>query len=517
MALDKKAGIKETVKSLNDGSQSKAENQFGEASSIDKVNLNNKIISMRSTIKKSKIRILTKLIRHIKDLNRKINEKSANVQKKKRKHANLVEEMKTIKALKADTVSRFVLGNTCTFEELNNKGFQSTEARALARFADEPLLKDVVKKFRAEHSDWKSLAAFVQTQSSGRHIKKKNKNKNKKTEKHETKTNIKAKQIMVSNFVHGKVDNMNSTINDMTSDATNAKPLLNVKSSDSNKNQKLINKDLHHDSSDAKVDANQKKSDSAEKNSNKKIQDSKKLQNSPNNESKNLNTKLAVKKEPTQHSTQNAAMVVKKINLMNFDDGDDILIDKTKDTMTANLFGVENNRENQSESLFFTSQDSSVMETEENETENYDQKKDDDDDDFIVSGNHSMFLSLSGKETESFKGGRGKRGRMDFNSPHSDFKRTNSQGYRNSGYRNNIGRGKFSNRGGREKTYPPTKTFKESKYTPSNNMAKQKLSDKSNLNEEKLHPSWEASRKRKEQAASISAFQGKKTTFDDDD
>lgn len=171
----KKDSLKETAKPINDKPPDNVENQFGEASSIDKVTLNNTIISMRSTVKKSKIRILAKLIRHIKQLKSKINEKPINTEKNKRKLANLLEEMKIIKALKPDTVSRFVLGNTFTFVELNNKGFQSTEARALARFSDENLLQDSVKKFRAEHSDWKSLAAFVQTQSSGRHIKKKEK------------------------------------------------------------------------------------------------------------------------------------------------------------------------------------------------------------------------------------------------------------------------------------------------------------------------------------------------------
>lgn len=32
-----------------------------------------------------------------------------------------------------------------------------------------------------------------------------------------------------------------------------------------------------------------------------------------------------------------------------------------------------------------------------------------------------------------------------------------------------------------------------------------------------LHPSWAASKLKKQQAAAISAFQGKKTTFSDDD
>ncbi len=35
--------------------------------------------------------------------------------------------------------------------------------------------------------------------------------------------------------------------------------------------------------------------------------------------------------------------------------------------------------------------------------------------------------------------------------------------------------------------------------------------------QQSLHPSWEASRKRKEQQAQITVFQGKKIRFDDDD
>lgn len=529
--------LEETVKPVNDKPPDNVENQFGEASSIDKVTLNNTIISMRSTVKKSKIRILAKVIRHIKQLKSKINEKTINMEKNKRKFANLLEEMKIIKALKPDTVSRFVLGNTFTFVELNNKGFQSTEARALARFSDENLLQDRVKKFRAEHSDWKSLAAFVQTQSSGRHIKKKKKNKSNKIKKEETKTNIKAKQIMVSTFLHGKVNNMNSDKEALNSESdisashvTNAKSSQKQKGMISNKNEEPICKDLHLQPIDSEIHSNQEKSDldfcseTDPPNLNKEIQNSKQSHKTPNTKStviklKNSDKEPSVEKQQAENSSQNAAkMVVKKINLHNFEDDISIDAEPATENSKEKLFRNDNNQSKESEFFFVSDQESSVkVPEEENKLEKVDQKNDDEPE-FTVSGNHSMFLSLSGSDVQSFRGGSGRRGRMNSHSPYSEFRRQkpNSQGHQNPGYRNNFVQGRFSNRGrGKPSTYPLTKTFKESKDTPSKNTPKQKLSDKSNFSDEKLHPSWEASRKRKEQAASISVFQGKKVKFDD--
>lgn len=42
-----------------------------------------------------------------------------------------------------------------------------------------------------------------------------------------------------------------------------------------------------------------------------------------------------------------------------------------------------------------------------------------------------------------------------------------------------------------------------------------KCNNKKALSEQPLHPSWEASRKRREQTSQITAFQGKKIKFDD--
>lgn len=175
------------------------------------------------------------------------------------------------------------------------------------------------------------IPAFVQTQSSGRHIKKKKKNKSNKIKKEETKTNIKAKQIMVSTFLHGKVNNMNSDKETLNSESDiSASHVMNAKSSQkqkgmiSNKNEEPICKDLHLQPIDSEIHSNQEKSDldfcseTDPPNLNKEIQNSKQNHKTPNTKStvtklKNSDKEPSVEKQQAENSSQNAAkMVVKK-------------------------------------------------------------------------------------------------------------------------------------------------------------------------------------------------------------
>lgn len=63
----------------------------------------------------------------------------------------------------------------------------------------------------------------------------------------------------------------------------------------------------------------------------------------------------------------------------------------------------------------------------------------------------------------------------------------------------------------------PGKPAFERKHTQSNKGAPGKPFKPPQHSQQSLHPSWEASRKRKEQQSQITAFQGKKIKFDDDD
>ncbi|XP_066530789.1 serum response factor-binding protein 1 [Hoplias malabaricus] len=74
--------------------------------------------------------------------------------------------------------------------------------------------------------------------------------------------------------------------------------------------------------------------------------------------------------------------------------------------------------------------------------------------------------------------------------------------------------------GPRQMNVPGARTGKyafDGQHTQSNKTAPGKPFKSSQHSQQALHPSWEASRKRKEQQSQITAFQGKKIKFDDDD
>ncbi|XP_069137869.1 serum response factor-binding protein 1-like isoform X2 [Argopecten irradians] len=170
--------------------------------SIDMVALNNKVVCMRSTVKKAKIYTIRKLknrLRQLKDRKGSPEE----IAKDQRRLKRFKQELHVIRHLKKDLISKYALGCTDTVHELCKKQNDvSVEIRALTRLAEHKLMQLSIKRFREEHEDWKSLAAFLLTKQSGRRIKK----QRGQTPIEKMITNVTTGQLMVKTYLQDKLE-----------------------------------------------------------------------------------------------------------------------------------------------------------------------------------------------------------------------------------------------------------------------------------------------------------------------
>ncbi|KAK3585321.1 hypothetical protein CHS0354_040270 [Potamilus streckersoni] len=164
------------------------------------VALNNKVVSMRPVVRRAKLFVTRRIIRHIKKLENKKGTPEQ-VEKNKRKAERLLEEVKIIRHVKPDKVSKYALANTDKFDDVCKQAGTSLETRALCRLSLNPVLQKVVTEFREQHYDWKSLAAYLLTKETGRKYKIKKKGKNQKI----VSTNITASKTLVQTYLGAKL------------------------------------------------------------------------------------------------------------------------------------------------------------------------------------------------------------------------------------------------------------------------------------------------------------------------
>ncbi|XP_073411570.1 serum response factor-binding protein 1 isoform X2 [Dendrobates tinctorius] len=118
------------------------------------LNLNNEVVRMRADVKKVKALTIRKLIRHISQLkSRKGPEEQ--VLKNQRRVQRLLEEMQSIRKLKPDVVTKYALRTEIAFDNVFNKANSTAETRAVTRLATHPLIKkkisaikDAIKAFK---------------------------------------------------------------------------------------------------------------------------------------------------------------------------------------------------------------------------------------------------------------------------------------------------------------------------------------------------------------------------------
>ncbi|XP_052792430.1 serum response factor-binding protein 1-like [Mya arenaria] len=186
---------------------------FAPTASIDKVALNNKVVNMRSVVQRAKLYVINDLTKKMKKLR---NKKGSDEQKEKnsQKADRLVEEMKIIKILRPDYISKYALGSTEKFSNLVMKPSTTMEQRALARLSEQKFIQEKVNGFRSEHADWKDLAAFLITKHTAREFqKKKSKEKLQKLE-----TNVKASETLIQTYLGGKLTSIKAGKSDDSSD-----------------------------------------------------------------------------------------------------------------------------------------------------------------------------------------------------------------------------------------------------------------------------------------------------------
>ncbi|XP_053557573.1 serum response factor-binding protein 1 isoform X2 [Bombina bombina] len=118
------------------------------------LNLNNEVVKMRKDVKKVKVLTIRKLTRH----NAKLKSKKGTeelLQKNQRRAQRLLEEIQAIKEVKPDDVTKTALQKEINFEKICKKPGSTVQNRAIARLATHPLLrkkittiKEAVKAFK---------------------------------------------------------------------------------------------------------------------------------------------------------------------------------------------------------------------------------------------------------------------------------------------------------------------------------------------------------------------------------
>ncbi|XP_056393328.1 serum response factor-binding protein 1 [Hyla sarda] len=135
------------------------------------LNLNNEVVKMRKDVKKVKALTIRKLIRHSAKLKSKKGTEEQ-VLKNQRRAQRLLEEILTMKRLKPDDVTKTALREDINFDSILNKADSTVENRAVTRLVTHPLIKqkisaikDAVQKFKETRMN-QAIQGFEQQQPS---------------------------------------------------------------------------------------------------------------------------------------------------------------------------------------------------------------------------------------------------------------------------------------------------------------------------------------------------------------
>ncbi|XP_076610385.1 serum response factor-binding protein 1 isoform X2 [Chaetodon auriga] len=130
--------------------------QPGEKKQTDSLNLNNEVVRMRKEVKRAKALIIRKLTRQIGALKKKKG-KEAEIERNQRRAARLLEEIHAMKGLSPDLVTKTALQKNLNFEQVCKNPKSTITDRATARIATHPQfskkiegIKGAVKAFKEE-------------------------------------------------------------------------------------------------------------------------------------------------------------------------------------------------------------------------------------------------------------------------------------------------------------------------------------------------------------------------------
>lgn len=133
--------------------------------SVDLVELNNLIVSLRKKTKQAKLFVYRRLERK-----KKILEKKYNKSKNEIKLETINEEISKLKVWDTDRLTKAVLANEMTVAQAGP--MKNVDALLVARIGEVPVIKAEVARFRKKYSDWKDLAAYLMYKNSSGKFKK---------------------------------------------------------------------------------------------------------------------------------------------------------------------------------------------------------------------------------------------------------------------------------------------------------------------------------------------------------
>ncbi|XP_025939253.1 serum response factor-binding protein 1 isoform X2 [Apteryx mantelli] len=112
------------------------------------LNLNNEVVKMRKDVKKARVLTIRRLTRHIGKL--KLKKGSEDLILKNQKRAErLIEEIHAMKEIKPDQVTRLALRKEVNFESVCRKPNSTATERAIARLATHPILQSKIADLKA--------------------------------------------------------------------------------------------------------------------------------------------------------------------------------------------------------------------------------------------------------------------------------------------------------------------------------------------------------------------------------
>ncbi|XP_011356582.1 serum response factor-binding protein 1 isoform X1 [Pteropus vampyrus] len=112
------------------------------------LNLNNEVVKMRKEVKRIRVLVIRKLVRSVGRLKSKKGTEDA-LLKNQRRAQRLLEEIHAMKELKPDVITKSALGDDINFEKICKKPDSTANERAVARLAMHPLLKKKIDVLKA--------------------------------------------------------------------------------------------------------------------------------------------------------------------------------------------------------------------------------------------------------------------------------------------------------------------------------------------------------------------------------
>ncbi|NP_080316.3 serum response factor-binding protein 1 [Mus musculus] len=132
------------------------------------LNLNNEVVKMRKEVKRIRVLVIRKLVRSVGRLKSKKGTEDA-LLKNQRRAQRLLEEIHAMKELKPDVVTKSALSDDINFEKTCKKPDSTATDRAVARLAGHPLLKkkiDVLKDAVQAFKDARQSAPAAESSES---------------------------------------------------------------------------------------------------------------------------------------------------------------------------------------------------------------------------------------------------------------------------------------------------------------------------------------------------------------